>query len=211
MRRQDYVVERQQRRIRRKRLLRVHVQPRAQDFAILQGLVERFFVDDVPARRTHNHGVFLHHGKAFGVDKVVRLIRVRDVDADGVGLPEQFVEFDFPRAGGLQGLRRLERVVGQHFHVVAAEQLREDFGNHAVAQKAQLLAAHFAADALRAPLAGVRHEAVVYQLPLGGHNHGHSHFGDGLRVGPGRARDCDAVRGRVGEVDGLKAHAVADE
>src|SRR5919197_1465795 len=74
VRREDHVVEREQRMAFRQRLDVEHVEGGARDAACAQRLDEGALVDDGPARRVDEEGARLHEGEVAGGDESARLV-----------------------------------------------------------------------------------------------------------------------------------------
>ena len=92
VRRDNDVVQRQQRVVEGHRLDLRHVQPGRGDASLLQRRVQRPLVDDRAARRVHQHRRRLHQRQLPLADEVSRLRRKRHVQADEVRLAQQLLE-----------------------------------------------------------------------------------------------------------------------
>src|SRR5688572_5809335 len=132
VRRQDHVVELQDRIVRRRRLLLEHVEPGARDAPLGEHPGQRLLIDDRPARGIDEIGGRLHQRQALGIDEMPGLWRQRTIDAQHIGTLEQILQPDQLDPELLRHLLVGERVVRDEFHVERsgeAEQLRPDIAD----------------------------------------------------------------------------------
>ena len=94
----------------------------AGDLLLLQGLQQRGFVDDRPARGVDEIAGRLHAREIGGADQAARALAQHHMDGDDVGGREQFFLAGIADADLLASLRRQVRAPGDHVH---AERLRQ--------------------------------------------------------------------------------------
>ena len=116
MRRDDQIVQRQQRVIESDGFRRSYIQRRAGNLPVAQGAIERRRVNHRAARHIDENGRGLHHGQFGGADQMVGCRRQRHAQYHKVGLRQQFRErgvadaipgfgFRFPGAGMVEDVQ----------------------------------------------------------------------------------------------------------
>ena len=212
MRGEDHIRDPAQRRVERLfvrvRLGGIDIDGGACEVAGLEARGERLEVDDVAAREVEEVRARLHLAQLALADEMRVLAAAVDMEADDIGLREEFAEV--LRAPRVAERHDLGDVVVEDLHAHRLGEHRELRADVAVADDAERLAADLAA-ALRALAPAARVEDAV-ALERAAHEHddlADRELDHAARVRVRRVEDGDATRGGGGEVDLLGADAEA--
>ncbi len=155
MRREDYVVELEIRRV-FERLLREYIERRARQLSALERGDECCVVDQFAARAVDDAHALLHGRERLGIDHALRLRRETDVQRDVVCLGKEFFQRQKRNAVLARHRRRDERIAADNFEAEASCALGHFKADAAEAEDAERLAAQLCAlQAFLFPLAGM--------------------------------------------------------
>ena len=196
MRRDDHIVELQQRVVSRSRLDFKHIEPGAGNASLHQGLVEGGFIDDRTARSINQVGRGLHQRQQAGIHQPLGLRIERAVDGQKISLFEQLVKADQLHPKRAHQRRVGLRIVGDGAHLQRLRQPKHFSTDIAGPQGAEHTVCQAGANMVRflqpAPAAG----ELVFEPDLlrqhqhkgqgrGGHRPAHAIRGDGQQqAGP---------------------------
>jgi hypothetical protein len=205
VRRDNDVIELEQRVVGLHRFLLEDIQAGAGDLSRGQCSVQRCLVHDRTARRVDQVGTAFHEPDQARADQAARLLAQRAVDAQEVRFAEQGVHIDQPHAECIRHHRVRNRVVRDELHVEWFREAKQFGADVADTDGPQRAPGQAGADVvhLLAPSAGAR-EPVLDEHLLRQHQHeGQRRSGDRTphaiwrnreqHAGPGAGRDVDAV------------------
>ena len=148
VRRQDYVLARQQRGMHFWFVFE-NIQRRAGNFFIFESFRERSFVHYGPARSIHQKRSAFHLLKIIFRNQVARIRQQRNMQADEIGFAKQPVAIhEFCVQFFFYIRRRANRVIVKHAHLETQRAARHPAADSSKAQNAQRLAPNIAANEL---------------------------------------------------------------
>ena len=211
VRREDHVVEREQRFIRRGRLRGEHVERRAGDLVILERFVQRSLVDHGAAAKVQQHGALFHDLELLCGHHAARFRRKMKLDRHIVRSLEAVIKrfrlLD-PQLRHLVG--RNERIVCHNVHVKCRRHLCHRAANAAKADDQQRLFRNGVGDIRLAELPVAVADRIIrlkQRAAAGQHEHHHV-FCNGRIVAVGDIEHLDAVIRRGCNIDIVDAYAV---
>ncbi|MCG3162255.1 MAG: hypothetical protein JMDDDDMK_03496 [Acidobacteria bacterium] len=155
VRRDDHFVERQQRMIRRHRLLLENIERGSRDLARFDRVVERLFVNQTAARAVDDAHAAFHFSEGRLTDDAARFFGQRRVNGDEIRPLEDFVErgkFDARARGDIFGD---ERIVSDDLHRQPLGARGDDLADVAESDHAQSFSGEFGAhETFLVPFAG---------------------------------------------------------
>ena len=206
MRREDHPRQLPQRRVRRQRLDREHIDRRSGDALRPDRLCERRFIHQLAARRVDEHRGAFHEGQAFGVDQMVRLLGVRDVQRDDVGLLQQLLQRQQLDLELGRALGREVRIVSHDLHPERPGQLADVTADAPQSHDSDRLAAELGAfEPLAIPLPAPHRLGRPGDVPYQAEQQPHGVLGRAHRIRPRRVHHGDAAPRRGRNIDVVHA------
>ena len=199
MGREDHPLELAERRVGRQWLDGEHVDGGTADALLAERVGQSGFVDELAAGRIHEYRRGLHELEPLGVDEVMGLLGVRDMERNHVGLAEQLIEGKQLelQLGGAFG--REIRIVPDHLHAERPRQLGHVPADAPEPHDPDRLAAQLGAlEPLAIPLAAAHRLGSPGDVAGQAEQQPHGVLGGADGIGARRVHDRDAAaRGRV--------------
>ena len=207
VRRDDHVVEREQRTV-GAGLHIEHVESRTGDSTRTHRLGERGFVDDSTASNVDHAQIRLGAVQHLGADDPLGLLGLGKVHGDEVALGHQLLEAHHLDAHLTRSIRRHERVVGHQSHSECQRSLRHQLANATQADDAQRLVGQFDAFPLAAlPTPGLQRRVRLRHVARRRHEQSHGVFRRRHDVALGRVHHHHTTTRRGLDIDVVETDA----
>ncbi len=188
------------------------VERSAGDFARLERIGERGFIDNSAASAIDDAHALFHFRECCGADQAAGVVGQRGVNGNEIGACEKLVEAYQLDADSSGGLGSEDRIVANHFHLEAESAIGDDSPDVAQADDAESLVEYLCAGEFHPiPIACAQRRVGRGNVPRQRHHHRDRVLGGGHAVA-GRTvhHDDSAPRGSF-DIDVVHADARASD
>jgi hypothetical protein len=212
VRRADHVAHAKQRMVRRRRLLREHVEGGSAHLAGIEGLGQGLLVHDPAPGRVHDQHPWAHLLEGLPPQQSQRLLGAGNVDGDRVGPHQQLVEGQQLDVVLLGDLHRDVRIECDHPHAQAPSPVRHDAPDVAEPDHAESPVVELdSLELLLLPLARLHGRSGLGNVSCQSDEERDGVLGRGDRVAAGRVDDDDAPPAGGGHVHVVDADPSATD